>query len=165
MIIRYWGARGSIPVSGKEYLKYGGDTTCMEVRTKDDEIIIIDAGSGIRKLGNSLLAEDRHQYTMIFTHAHWDHLMGFPVFKPIYAKETPGGTKTDTYQDRVGCRAISRETCRYYCRQAGQLNQNIPGKRLSCFCLISPDLISRLKRASPIASPFSLGRSPRHFLD
>lgn len=88
MIIRCWGARGSIPVSGKEYLKYGGDTTCMEVRTKDDEIIIIDAGSGIRRLGNSLLAEDRHQYTMIFTHAHWDHLMGFPFFKPIYAKET-----------------------------------------------------------------------------
>lgn len=88
MIIRCWGARGSIPVSGKEYLKYGGDTTCMEVRTKDDEIIIIDAGTGIRKLGNSLLAEGRRHYTMIFTHAHWDHLMGFPFFKPIYEKET-----------------------------------------------------------------------------
>lgn len=88
MIIRCWGVRGSIPVSGEEYLKYGGDTTCMEVRTKDDEIIIIDAGSGIRRLGNSLLAEGRHQYSMIFTHAHWDHLMGFPFFKPIYLKKT-----------------------------------------------------------------------------
>ncbi|MDO8786435.1 MAG: MBL fold metallo-hydrolase [Syntrophales bacterium] len=88
MIIRCWGVRGSIPVSGEEYLKYGGDTTCMEIRTKDDEIIIIDAGSGIRRLGNSLLAEGRHQYSMIFTHAHWDHLMGFPFFKPIYLKKT-----------------------------------------------------------------------------
>lgn len=88
MIIRCWGARGSIPVSGKEYLRYGGDTTCLEIRTGNDEIIIIDAGSGIRRLGNSLLAENRYQYTMLFTHAHWDHLMGFPFFKPIYVQGT-----------------------------------------------------------------------------
>jgi phosphoribosyl 1,2-cyclic phosphodiesterase len=88
MIIRCWGARGSIPVSGKDYLKYGGDTTCIEIRTKDDDIIIIDAGSGIRRLGNRLLDEKRFQYTMIFTHAHWDHIMGFPFFKPLYFKKT-----------------------------------------------------------------------------
>ena len=88
MIIRCWGSRGSIPVSGPEYLKYGGDTTCMEIRTQDDEIIIIDAGSGIRKLGNRLLSEHRHHYNMIFTHAHWDHLLGFPFFRPIYVKNT-----------------------------------------------------------------------------
>ncbi|HOK06143.1 MAG TPA: MBL fold metallo-hydrolase [Syntrophales bacterium] len=84
MIIRCWGARGSIPVSGDEYLKYGGDTTCVEVRTKDDDIIIIDAGSGIRRLGNALLKEGRRDFTMFFTHGHWDHLIGFPFFKPIY---------------------------------------------------------------------------------
>lgn len=84
MIIRCWGARGSIPVSGPEFLIYGGDTTCIEIRTKDDEIVIIDAGSGIRRLGNSLIAEKRLEYHMIFTHAHWDHLMGFPFFKPLY---------------------------------------------------------------------------------
>lgn len=88
MIIRCWGARGSIPVSGEEYLHYGGDTTCLEIRTQDDEIIIVDAGSGIRRLGNKLLAEKRLHYTMLFTHAHWDHLMGFPFFKPIYMKGT-----------------------------------------------------------------------------
>ena len=86
MIIRCWGARGSIPVSGKEYLKYGGSTTCLELRTKDDEIIIIDAGTGIRKSGNKLLDENRHEYSIIFTHAHWDHIQGFPFFKPIYVK-------------------------------------------------------------------------------
>jgi phosphoribosyl 1,2-cyclic phosphodiesterase len=88
MFIRCWGARGSIPVSGEEYLRYGGDTPCLEIRTEDNRIVIIDAGSGIRRLGNRLLAEDRHDYTMIFTHAHWDHIMGFPFFKPIYLPET-----------------------------------------------------------------------------
>ena len=82
MIIRCWGARGSIPVSGKQYLYYGGNTTCLEIRTKNGDILIVDAGSGIRELGNLLLAEDRHTYTLLMTHAHWDHIMGFPFFKP-----------------------------------------------------------------------------------
>jgi len=88
MIVRCWGARGSIPVSGEEYLRYGGDTTCLEIRTKNDEIIILDAGTGIRRLGSKLLAEKRYHYTMLFTHAHWDHLIGFPFFKPIYLDGT-----------------------------------------------------------------------------
>jgi phosphoribosyl 1,2-cyclic phosphodiesterase len=88
MKITCWGARGSIPVSGKEYAKYGGDTTCVEIRSKDDDIIIIDAGTGMRKLGNKLLASDKRAYNVLFTHAHWDHLMGFPFFKPIYMKGT-----------------------------------------------------------------------------
>lgn len=93
MKITCWGARGSIPVSGKEYVKYGGDTTCIEVRSRDNDIIIIDAGTGIRKLGNKLLAEAKRPYHVLFTHAHWDHLMGFPFFKPIYMK----GTKISMY--------------------------------------------------------------------
>ena len=88
MIIRCWGARGSIPVCGPEYLRYGGDTTCMEIRTREDEIIIIDAGTGIRRLGNRLLEEGRFRYHLFFTHSHWDHIMGFPFFRPIYRKET-----------------------------------------------------------------------------
>jgi phosphoribosyl 1,2-cyclic phosphodiesterase len=88
MKITCWGARGSIPVSGQEYVKYGGDTTCIEIRSKDDDIIFIDAGTGMRKLGNKLLASDKRAYNVLFTHAHWDHLMGFPFFKPIYMKGT-----------------------------------------------------------------------------
>jgi phosphoribosyl 1,2-cyclic phosphodiesterase len=86
MIIRCWGARGSIPVSGEEYVRYGGSTTCIEIRTKDDEIIIVDAGSGIRRLGNSLMAERKRECHFLFTHAHWDHILGFPFFKPIYSE-------------------------------------------------------------------------------
>jgi phosphoribosyl 1,2-cyclic phosphodiesterase len=88
MIIRCWGARGSIPVSGQEYLKYGGDTTCIEIRTKDNDVVIVDAGSGIRRLGNRLIQEDIYECGIIFTHAHWDHLMGFPFFKPLYFTKT-----------------------------------------------------------------------------
>ncbi len=93
MIITCWGARGSIPVSGKEYVTYGGDTTCLEIRCKSGDIVIIDAGSGIRKLGIKLLAANERKYSMLFTHAHWDHLLGFPFFKPIYLK----GTRINMY--------------------------------------------------------------------
>jgi len=87
MYIKCWGSRGSIPVSGMEYIKYGGDTTCIEIRTKDDKIIIVDAGTGIRRLGNQLIKEERYSYDIIFTHAHWDHLMGLPFFKPLYLEQ------------------------------------------------------------------------------
>lgn len=88
MLIRCWGSRGSIPVSGREYVKYGGDTTCVEIRAASGDVIIIDAGTGIRKLGLSLAKDSSLKLNFIFTHAHWDHLMGFPFFEPLYNKET-----------------------------------------------------------------------------
>ena len=88
MYIKCWGSRGSIPVSGKKYLKYGGDTTCLEIRTKSDDIIVVDAGTGARRLGNKLSKENDKTINILFTHAHWDHLMGFPFFKPLYFKRT-----------------------------------------------------------------------------
>lgn len=84
MDITCWGSRGSIPVSGKEYIKYGGDTTCMDIRTDSDDIIIVDAGTGIRRLGNHLIEQGRYRYNFLLTHGHWDHLMGFPFFKPLF---------------------------------------------------------------------------------
>jgi len=88
MKITVWGARGSISVSGPQYLRYGGDTTCIEIETADGEIIILDAGTGLRALGNKLLAEKRKVFHFLVTHAHWDHILGFPFFKPIYRKDT-----------------------------------------------------------------------------
>jgi phosphoribosyl 1,2-cyclic phosphodiesterase len=88
MIINCFGARGSIPVSGPEYVKYGGDTPCLEIRSRDEDIIIIDAGSGIRRVGNKLLKENRFDYALFMTHSHWDHILGFPFFKPIYDRRT-----------------------------------------------------------------------------
>lgn len=87
MIIHCWGSRGSITVSGKQYLRYGGNTTCLEVRTNDDKILIVDAGSGIRELGNAMIKTGRRDFTLLLTHSHWDHIMGFPFFKPIYSRK------------------------------------------------------------------------------
>jgi ribonuclease BN (tRNA processing enzyme) len=60
----------------------------MEVQTGDDQVIILDAGTGIRKLGHTLLREKRRDLNIIFTHAHWDHLLGFPFFGPLYVAGT-----------------------------------------------------------------------------
>lgn len=87
MQITCWGSRGSIPVSGKAYLKYGGDTTSLEIRTKSGDIIAVDAGTGIRRFGKRLVEENALGINFLFTHAHWDHLMGFPFFKPLYFKD------------------------------------------------------------------------------
>ncbi|MBD3421570.1 MAG: MBL fold metallo-hydrolase [Chitinivibrionales bacterium] len=86
MYIKCWGSRGSIPVSGQQFRRYGGDTTCMEIRSKNGDIIVVDAGSGIRALGNKLVQEKVKHFTMLFTHAHWDHILGFPFFHPVYQK-------------------------------------------------------------------------------
>lgn len=88
MYIKCWGSRGSIPVSGREFERYGGDTTCIEIRTRSGHLIIVDAGTGIRRLGNRLMEENRHVCDFIFTHSHWDHLMGFAFFKPLYDEKT-----------------------------------------------------------------------------
>jgi phosphoribosyl 1,2-cyclic phosphodiesterase len=87
MYIKSWGSRGSIPVSGQEYVKYGGDTTCLEIRAKSGDVIIVDAGTGIRRLGKKLIEEGCYQHHILFTHAHWDHLLGFPFFKPLFEKK------------------------------------------------------------------------------
>ena len=83
MLIRCWGSRGGLPVSGEEFLKFGGDTTCMEVRAGSGELIIIDAGSGIRSL-NGLKDDKKTPVHLLFTHAHMDHIIGFPFFTPLY---------------------------------------------------------------------------------
>jgi phosphoribosyl 1,2-cyclic phosphodiesterase len=80
-----WGCRGSIATPGKNTLKYGGNTTCVEVRLDDGTVIVIDAGTGIRNLGKKLAADRRlGEIYLILTHSHWDHLSGFPFFQPAY---------------------------------------------------------------------------------
>lgn len=86
MNIRFWGTRGSIPAPGPENARYGGNTTCVEIRGSDGTIFVIDAGTGIRKLGISLLKEQQSkEINMFFTHSHWDHIQGFPFFVPAFS--------------------------------------------------------------------------------
>jgi phosphoribosyl 1,2-cyclic phosphodiesterase len=85
MKIIIWGCRGSIPTPGPATVRYGGESTCIEVITDDGGETIIDAGSGIRKLGQKLLKDSSvSRINMLFTHSHWDHLSGFPFFEPAY---------------------------------------------------------------------------------
>lgn len=87
MKVKFYGVRGSLPVCGKQYLRYGGNTTCICItREKAFRKVIIDAGSGIRNLGKELVSQGFEQETMniSFTHFHWDHIQGFPFFLPAY---------------------------------------------------------------------------------
>jgi phosphoribosyl 1,2-cyclic phosphodiesterase len=87
MKLKFWGTRGSIPVPGTNTLVYGGNTPCVEIRTKDNNLIILDAGSGIRELGNRLSEKDINGGIDLFlTHYHWDHIQGLPFFAPLYNK-------------------------------------------------------------------------------
>ena len=87
MRIKIWGCRGSVPSPGGDTSRYGGNTTCVEVRLGDGSLVVIDAGSGIRNLGRELIrrSESRHIH-LFLTHAHWDHVQGFPFFLPAYQK-------------------------------------------------------------------------------
>ncbi|PYK30838.1 MAG: MBL fold metallo-hydrolase [Verrucomicrobia bacterium] len=84
--LKIWGVRGSIPVPGSSTVRYGGNTSCIEVRA-DGELIVLDAGSGIRQLGLALENEfgsNPIHLTLLITHVHWDHIQGFPFFVPAY---------------------------------------------------------------------------------
>jgi phosphoribosyl 1,2-cyclic phosphodiesterase len=83
--IRFWGVRGSIPVPGPHTAQIGGNTSCVEVRA-GSEILIFDAGTGLRGLGNALMRELPVVARMFFTHVHWDHIQGFPFFVPAFVK-------------------------------------------------------------------------------
>jgi phosphoribosyl 1,2-cyclic phosphodiesterase len=85
MKVTFWGTRGSIAVPGEDTTLYGGNTTCLEVDLQGGRKVIIDAGTGIRALGEELVATERPiDIHLLITHIHWDHILGFPFFAPIH---------------------------------------------------------------------------------
>jgi len=89
MKVKFWGVRGSIACPGPKTVRYGGNTTCIEIRTDNNELIIIDAGTGIFPLSQALLAELPVTANVLITHTHWDHIQGLPLFIPNFI---PGNT-------------------------------------------------------------------------
>ncbi len=90
-LVRFWGVRGSIPTPGPSTVRYGGNTSCVELRI-DRKLFIMDAGSGLRLLGNYLLKNtDKIEGHIFISHMHWDHIQGFPFFTPAFI---PGNTFT-----------------------------------------------------------------------
>lgn len=85
MKIKIWGCRGSITTPGPNTIRYGGNSTCVEIRSAEGSLFVVDAGSGVRNLGKALRHEPGISAIRFFlTHPHWDHLVGFPFFEPAY---------------------------------------------------------------------------------
>jgi len=90
MRVKFWGVRGSLPVPGPKTERYGGNTSCVEVRSAAGTRIIIDAGTGVRRLGKDLMHEEfergQGKAHVLISHTHWDHIQGLPFFAPLYQK-------------------------------------------------------------------------------
>ncbi|GHV32223.1 MBL fold metallo-hydrolase [Spirochaetia bacterium] len=89
--VRIWGCRGSIPCPGASTAEFGGNTACLEIRA-DNKLAIVDMGTGIRPLGDWLVVHDLPKgpidADIFVTHTHWDHIMGFPMFTPLFIPTT-----------------------------------------------------------------------------
>jgi phosphoribosyl 1,2-cyclic phosphodiesterase len=88
MKVRFWGVRGSIPTPGAEFVKFGGNTSCIEVDDDSGSAFVFDSGTGIRSCGLDLARRKIKNVHLFITHTHWDHIQGFPFFTPAYIPGT-----------------------------------------------------------------------------
>jgi phosphoribosyl 1,2-cyclic phosphodiesterase len=115
--VRFWGVRGSIPCPGSSTIVYGGNTSCLEIRA-GERLVIVDFGTGIKPLGDWLMAHEAKKGpidTDIFiSHTHWDHIMGFPMFAPLFVPTTklrirgPVSFEDDTLESIIGAQLSYR---------------------------------------------------------
>lgn len=134
--VKFWGVRGSIPCPGPQTAKYGGNTTCIQLNLGLDYQIIIDSGTGIRELSASLLSDPTIKKPLkiylFLSHTHWDHIMGFPFFTPIYIPNSeiyiygPVSFEDEPLDKVVG----GQLTYRYFPVRIDELKSNIKYQRL-----------------------------------
>jgi ribonuclease BN (tRNA processing enzyme) len=87
MRLTIWGCRGSVPCPGQDTVRYGGNTSCVEVSLDDGALLVLDAGTGIRRLGDELVARGRRHVHVLLTHLHLDHVEGLRFFAPLWAED------------------------------------------------------------------------------
>ena len=104
MVVRFWGTRGSLAKPGPGTVRYGGNTSCVEVRLADRTLIVLDCGTGAHGLGQALLSSGGGQLRghLLITHTHWDHIQGFPFFMPLFVS----GNEWDLYAPGNGSRQL-----------------------------------------------------------
>ena len=103
--VKFWGVRGSIACAGANHVKYGGNTSCIEMRVGDHHIIL-DAGTGLRNAGQTFLKEKSGDLFLLLTHTHWDHINGFPFFVPAYNPDWKIHVKAGHLKDKGGIQAV-----------------------------------------------------------
>jgi len=103
--VKFWGVRGSIACAGPNHVKYGGNTSCIEMRVGDHRIIL-DAGTGLRNAGQTFLKEEAGELFLLLTHTHWDHINGFPFFIPAYNPNWKIHVKAGHLKDKGGIQAV-----------------------------------------------------------
>jgi phosphoribosyl 1,2-cyclic phosphodiesterase len=128
--VTIWGDRGSIPCPGKDTVIYGGNTSCLEIRA-DKKLVIIDLGTGIKPLGDWLMANDFKkgpiEADIFITHTHWDHIMGFPMFTPLFIPTSffrirgPVSYEDETLEQIIGAQL----TYRYWPIRLNELSARI----------------------------------------
>ena len=112
MQVRFWGTRGSIATPGPATVRYGGNTSCIQVETDQGTQIILDCGTGAFGLGRELAASGVKRGSLLISHSHWDHIQGIPFFGPlfipgnewdIYGPGASGYQRQNTAYGRLGC--------------------------------------------------------------
>ena len=128
--VRFWGVRGSIPCPGASTVQFGGNTSCLEIRA-DEKLVIIDFGTGAKPLGDWLMGNDFRKgpinADIFITHTHWDHIMGFPMFTPLFIPTSrlrirgPVSYEDETLESIIGAQL----SYRYWPIRASELSAKI----------------------------------------
>jgi phosphoribosyl 1,2-cyclic phosphodiesterase len=108
--VRVWGSRGTIASPGPDTARYGGNTSCVEVRAGDGTVLVLDAGTGARALGHALVADPPPRIDLLITHLHVDHVEGLGVFEPIWR----AGTELHVWGPRSPVESLDRRLGKYF---------------------------------------------------